>query len=298
MRKLLKDAKGSGAIPMTPFLENGDIDYKVLEKEIDWICNQNVGNICGPVNVSEFMVLTDEERTSLIKAYTEITNNRTAVIVNVAATNIKDAVRYTELATKCGADAVIAMPPYVSELDFKSVKEYYKAIATSTDLPVMIQNQHFTNISISDDNINELCAMEKNISWVKQETTPAKSVDLLNQHRTSDVEGIMSGFSGLYSIQDFENGAIATIHACEYCDVMQKLWNYMFEGKMDKAREIHNVLAPALMLEGLYTWQYTKYIMEKRGIFKNHITRNKKDALTPSAIKEFNAVWENVKKLL
>ena len=296
MRKLLKDAKGSSAIPMTPFLENGDIDYKVLEKEIDWICSQNVGSICGPVNVSEFMVLTDEERTSLIKAYTEITNNRTAVIVNVAATNIKDAVRYTEYAEKCGADAVIAMPPYVGELDFSSVKEYYNSIAKSTSLPVMIQNQHFPNIAISVDNILELCAMQKNISWIKQETTPAKSVDELNRKRTADIEGIMSGFSGLYSTQDFLNGAIATIHACEYCDLVQKLWDYMFNGEMQKAYDLQTTLTPALILEGLYTWQYTKYIMEKRGIFKNHITRNKKDVLTKTAITQIDTVWENIKK--
>ena len=53
-----KNAKGSSAIPMTPFLENGDVDYNTLEKEIDWICNCKVGSICGPVMVSEFMVLT------------------------------------------------------------------------------------------------------------------------------------------------------------------------------------------------------------------------------------------------
>ena len=55
----LKNAKGSSAIPLTPFLENGDIDVKTLEKEIDWICKCKVGSICGPVNVSEFMVLSE-----------------------------------------------------------------------------------------------------------------------------------------------------------------------------------------------------------------------------------------------
>ena len=108
----------------------------------------------------------------------------------------------------------------------------------------------------------------------------------------------MSGFSGLYSMQDFANGAIATIHACEYCDIMQRIWDLMFEGQMEKARQLHTAIVPALSLEGLYTWQYTKYIMEKRGIFKNHITRNKKDHLTTEAIREFDLVWDNIKKLL
>ncbi len=298
MKKELLNAKGSSAIPMTPFTEGGAVDYDILEKEIDWICSKNVGSICGPVNVSEFMVLTNEERMNIIKTYLNVAKNRTCTILNVAATNISDAVRFTEFAEKCGADAVIAMPPYVGELDFESVKEYYKAISKATSLPVMIQNQSFPNISISDDNIIDLCSLAPNISWVKQETTPLKSVESLNKKRTKDLVGIMSGFSGLYSIQDFENGAIATIHACEFCDIMQKVWDLMFENKIDEARRLHTALVPALNLEGLYTWQYTKYIMEKRGIFKNHITRNKKDALSPAILKEFDKIWASIEKLI
>ena len=112
--KDLKKAKGSSAIPLTPFLENGDIDFSVYEKEIDWICQQKVGSICGPVNVGEFMVLTSDERKEIIKKTVEVTNGRTAIIANVAAPNIKDAVAFTEFSQKVGADAVIAMPVSVS----------------------------------------------------------------------------------------------------------------------------------------------------------------------------------------
>ena len=194
---------------------------------------------------------------------------------------------------------MIAMPPYVGELNFGGVKNYFRAIASATSLPVMIQNMDFTNISLSVDNIIELCEMAPNISWVKQEVSPAPvGLALLNEKRTDGVKGIMSGFSGLYSLSDYENGAVATIHACEFCDIIQKIWNLMDEGRMDEARSIHAVLAPALVLEGIYTWQYTKIIMEKRGIFKNHITRNKKDVITPSAMQEFDNIWRSLESLI
>ena len=275
-----KNAKGSSAIPMTPFLENGDVDYDTLEKEIDWICNCKVGSICGPVMVSEFMVLTEEERNQFVKTTIDVSAGRVPVIVNVAATNIKDALRYTEFAEKCGADMIITMPPYVGELNYPAVKDYFMTIAKATNLPIMIQNMNFSNISLSTENIIELCEMADNISWVKQEVAPAPvGIADLNSKRTKAVAGVMSGFSGTYSMSDFENGVTATIHACEFCDVMQKIWNLMDEGNMEEARRIHSILVPALMLEGIYTWQYTKIIMEKRGIFKNHLTRNKADVI-------------------
>ena len=130
--KDLKKARGSSAIPLTPFKEDGEVDFDVFEKEINWICEQNVGSICGPVNVSEFMVLDGDERKEFIKKLIDVTDGRCATIVNVAAPTIKDAIKYTEFAQKCGADCVIAMPPYVGDLDFSAVKDYFKAIANAT----------------------------------------------------------------------------------------------------------------------------------------------------------------------
>lgn len=299
MARALKDAKGSSAIPLTPFTESGDLDTAVLEKEIAFFCDSKVGSICTPVMVSEFMVLTEEERMQMIRIPTEVAGGRTCIIANVAAPNIKTALRYTEYAEACGADAVITMPPYVGEVDFDGVKEFYRQIARATSLPVMIQNMHFSNISISTDNIVELCEMEPNISWVKQEVSPSPvSVESLRLKKTPAVEGYMSGTAGLYSLQDYENGAIATIHAGEYCDIMQRIWDLMDAGDMAAARKLHAALSPALLLEGIYGMQYPKYILQKRGIFKNYIIRNRSQPLSDGARREIDAMWEYVQTLL
>lgn len=298
MKKSLINARGSSAIPLVPFLENGEIDYDAFDKQIDWICNCNVGSICGPVNVSEFMVLTKEERLQFVKHTVDVVGDRTCVIANVAAPTVKDAVEYTESFQKMGVDAVIAMPPYVSELDFNSVKEYYKTIAAATTLPVMVQNMNFTNIAISPDQVVEICEQAPNISWVKQEVIPAPvGVEQLCAKKSPAIEGIMTGFSGLYTMQDHANGAVATIHACEFCDLVQKVWDLLDAGKTAEARKLHAMITPALLMEGIYTWQYAKYIMEKRGIFKNHITRNKQNALTKNALREFDGIWEHIQTL-
>jgi len=299
MAKSLLQAKGSSAIPLTPFAENGDLDVAVLEKEIEFFCDAKVGSICTPVMVSEFMVLTEEERRQMIQIPVDVAAGRTAVIANVAAPNIKTAVKYAEFAEQCGADAVITMPPYVGELDFQGAMDFFKEVAKATSLPVMIQNMAFTNISISVDNIIELCELSPNISWIKQEVAPAPvSVENLNLKKTPAVEGYMSGFSGLYSVQDYENGAIATIHAGEYCDIMQRIWDLMDAGDMAAARKLHAALTPALLLEGVYGMQYPKYILMKRGIFKNYNVRNRSKPLSSGAIKEFDAMWEYVQTLL
>ena len=299
MRKSLLEARGSSAIPFAPYLDNGELDIEALEKQIEFFCDSKVGSICGPVNVSEFMVLTEQERRLMVEVPVKVAAGRTCIIANVAAPNTKDAVKYTEFAEKIGADAVIAMPPYVGELDIGGAKEYFKAIAGATSLPVMVQNMPFTNISLSTENIIEFCELAPNISWVKQEVPPAPcSVADLNAKKTDAVEGIMSGYGGLYSIQDFENGAIATIHAGEFADIMQRVWDLMFEGKMDEAKKLHAALTPGLLMEGIYTWQFCKYIMMKRGIFKNFAVRNRGRVVTEAMLREWDAMWDYICTLL
>ena len=230
----------------------------------------------------------------------DVANGRVPIIASVSAPNVKDAVAYVEFSQKCGVDAIISMPPYVGDLNFEGAKNYFKAIANATDLPIMIQNQNYSNISINEDQLVELCNLADNISWIKQEVGPGAplSIERLKRKRTPVIEGYMSGYSGTYSLQDYDNGAIATIHACEFCDLIQRLWDLLDAGKRTEAEELHAKMLPALILEGVYGWQYAKIIMQKRGIFKNYITRNKTNVITSESMRHIESTWAQIEKLI
>lgn len=299
MATSLKDARGSGAIPMIPFTEDYQIDIPVLEKEMEFICASHVGNICTPVMVSEFMTLSEEERRLLIRIPVEISDGQIPVIANAASTNIHTAVSYAQYAEKTGADAIISMAPWCGDSNKAGVIAYFKTLASHTSLPVMIQNIGLPRVSLTVDEILELCASVPNISWVKQEVAPGPlSIDELNQRKTPDLEGIMSGFGGAYTPLDFANGATATIQACEFCDVTQKVWNLFFEGKETEARRLHRLILPALQAELLYGTAFAKEIMVRRGIFKNTFMRNKSTAFSASSMHEINCLWNEIEPLL
>lgn len=299
MSRSLLEARGSSAIPMTPFDDCGKIDIDVLEREIDFICNAKVGSVCSPVMVSEFMVLSEEERRLMIQLPLDVINGRTMFIANVAACDINTAVSYTEFAEKCGADAVIAMAPWAGDVDAAGIEKYFRAIAAATSLPVMIQNAGLPNVAMGPERILKLCESVENISWVKEEVPPGPvSIDNLVKIRTPSLEGIMSGFAGAYAPLDFAAGAIATIHACEFCDLVQKVWDLFFAGKETEARMLHYKMMPAIQLELLYGTRFSKEIMIRRGIFKNSYVRNKCGALSSVAMREIERVWSDVAPLL
>lgn len=298
MAKDLILARGSGAIPMTPFNEDLTVDIPTLEKEIDFICQAKVGNITTPVMVSEFMVLSEEERMLMIRIPIEVSNGRTAIIANVAATNVPTAIKYTEYAEKLGADAVIAMAPWCGDNDQQGAIQYFKAIASATSLPVMVQNAQIPGVTLTPAQVVELCDEVPNISWVKQEVPPAPlTLEKVNEIRSDSLIGMMSGFGGFYAPMDYKAGATATIQACEFCDVSQKIWDLLFMGKEEEARELHYQLLPAIQLEMLLGTKFAKEIMVRRGIFKNTIMRNKVSPFSKVTLYEIDKVWEKVQPL-
>ena len=299
MARSLLNAKGSSAIPMTPFDAAERIDVPALEREIEFICQAGVGSICSPVMVSEFMALSEEERKLMIRIPLEVADGRTAFIANVAACNINTAVEYAEYAEKCGADAVIAMAPWAGDVDSDGIEKYFRAIAAATTLPVMIQNAGLPNVAMSASQVMRLCEEVENISWVKEEVPPGPvSIDNLKQLRTPALEGIMSGFAGAYAPLDIAGGATATIHACEFCDVVQREWDLFLNGNEAEARKLHYAMMPAIQLELLYGMRFCKEIMIRRGIFTNANMRNKCKPLSQAAMYEIDRVWEWTKPLL
>jgi 4-hydroxy-tetrahydrodipicolinate synthase len=244
--------------------------------------------------VSEFMTLNEEERKLMIRLPIEIVNDRCAVLANIAACDISTAVIYAEYAQKLGADGVIAMAPWAGDCDFFGINTYFGAIANAVNIPVIIQNTSIPGTGLAPEHLIALCEKHQNIRWVKQEVIPGPiGIEHLMSIKTPALEGVMSGFGGFYSPLDYTLGAVATIHACEICDVVQKVWNLLLEGNEYEARILHNKIMPLIQLELLYGTIFAKEIMIRRGIFRNRKVRNKGD-LSPIALREIDIVWEKI----
>ncbi|MDR1439943.1 MAG: dihydrodipicolinate synthase family protein, partial [Clostridiales bacterium] len=211
---LLK-ARGSSAIPMTPFTDGDHIDEDVLSKEIEFIVQCGSTSITTPVMVSEFESLCESERELMIRVPCDVAKGRLAIIANVAAPCGPQAAKYAQYAQKCGADAVISMPP--PGVGYGYMKKYYKSISDATDLPIMIQNHSGVGAMLNPKQVVELCEEIEHVCWVKEECIPGPvSISNLMAVKTPALIGVMSGFGSQYGPLDFARGAIASIHACEW----------------------------------------------------------------------------------
>lgn len=285
---------GIFAIPMTPFDEQDRIDEDALCAEVQFCIEAGVRGLCVPVMVSEFQLLSEDERRLMIRIPTEICKSAgVAVVANCAALSTALAVRYARYAEEVGADAVIAMPPYLLKTDFESIFAYYRTIASAVRIPVWIQNASVA--PLSTDQVVRLCSEIENVSWVKQEVPPStQTISALMQRKSPAIKGVMGGAGGLYMMTERERGACGVIVACEYCDVLQQIWDYLDAGQQAEAETLFDHILPGIVLEGLMGMAYAKEIMKRRGVLKNNRVRNQANPLDVHDLREIDRVFARI----
>lgn len=291
------DWRGSFAIPMTPFDDHDRIDEDVLRNEIEFCVQSGVGGLIVPIMVSEFFVLSEDERCLMVKIAIETIAGRLPVVANCAAVNTPLAVHYARYAQEVGADAVIAMPPYIQRPDWESIYTYYKAISDAVSIPVWIQNASM--VALSTDQIITLCSEIENVSWVKEEVEPSpRHIASLVRRDHPAVKGVMGGAGGRYLITEWRRGSRGCIHACQFCDVVQRVWEMLDARQEDTAQDLFEHLLPGLVMEGLMGMAFSKEIMVRRGIFKNHRMRLNANPLTEDDLREIDILWERIQPYL
>ncbi|MFN2130051.1 MAG: dihydrodipicolinate synthase family protein [Anaerolineae bacterium] len=292
-----REWRGSFAIPMTPYDEHDRIDEDVLAAEIAFCVESGVGGLVTPVMVSEFRVLSEAERRTMVRVPVMVSAGRVPVIANCAAVNTPLAVELARYAEEMGADAVIAMPPYTLRPDFETIHAYYQAVSDAVTVPVWIQNAGVA--ALSPDQVVRLCTEIERVSWVKEEVHPSThSIGALVSRSCPAIKGVMGGGGGRYMIAEYARGAKGVVHACQFCDIVQHVWDLLDAGKEEEARDLHEHVLPGLVLEGLMGMAFAKEIMVRRGVFRNHRIRSKARPLDEDDMREIDRVWERIQPYL
>jgi dihydrodipicolinate synthase/N-acetylneuraminate lyase len=292
-----KDWRGSFAIPMTPFDDHDRIDEDVLRHEIEFCIACGTRGIVVPVLVSEFQALSEAERRLMIRIPVEASAGRVPIIANVAAVSSGIAVELAHYAREVAADAVIAMPPYGLRPDFDVTFAYFQAIADAAALPVMIQNAGI--VSLSPNQIVRLCSEIDLVRWVKEEVwPPTHSISSLLGRNSPHIQGVMGGSGGRFMISEHARGSKGVIHACEFTDLIQCIWDHLDAGQIDAAGDVYELALPGINLEGLMGMAFAKEIMVRRGVFKNGRMRMETRPLDAGDLKEIDRTWERLKSSL
>jgi len=139
MLKLKTDfLKGSYPPVITPFLENGDVDFKTYERLIDFQIREGSHGIVVNGTSSEPSVLTLEERKALLETALRVAKGRVPVMAATGSQSLAETTELTDHATKAGADALLIVTPYYIRPPQRGLAAYYNELGKRTPLPILM----------------------------------------------------------------------------------------------------------------------------------------------------------------
>jgi len=153
---------------VTPFDENGAIDYEQAKKLACALINSGSDGIVVVGTTEEAPTVTWEEEHRLFREIKSVVGNNGSVIAGTGSNSTEEARENTILAQEWGVDACLLVAPYYNKPTQEGLYLHFKTIAESTSLPCIIYNVPArTSISISADTIIRLAEI-KNIVGLKE----------------------------------------------------------------------------------------------------------------------------------
>ena len=229
--------KGAGVAIVTPFHEDGSINYEKFAELVEF---QIAGGtdaiiVCG--TTGESSTLTHEEHLDMIRFCVETVKGRVPVVAGTGSNCTETAVYLSQEAEKYGADALLLVTPYYNKATQNGLFAHYKRVADCVKLPILLYNvPSRTGCNILPQTAVRLCTEVENIVGIKEasgnisqiaklQSLADGKVDLYSGNDDQIVPILSLGGRGVISV--LSNVAPGQTH-----DICQKFFDGDVEGSM------------------------------------------------------------------
>ena len=160
----------------TKFTVDDKLDLVNFKVNINAQLEAGVSGIILGGTLGEASTLTDSEKQELILKTLEIVKEKIPVIINIAEQSTTKAIEAVRKAEEHGANGLMILPPMRYKADARETVTYFKKVANSTTLPIMIYNNPVDyGIEVTLDMFEELATC-KNIVAVKESTRDISNI--------------------------------------------------------------------------------------------------------------------------
>lgn len=257
---------------LTSFTSDDQVDIPLFEKNLQAQLDAGVQGVIIGGSLGEASTITAAEKEQLVKCAVKYVNEKVPVIMNIAECTTKEAVQQAANAKAWGASGLMLLPPMRYKSDDRETVTYFKAVANSTDLSIMIYNNPVDyKIETTLDMFEELIQCN-NIQSVKESTRDVTNVTRL-KNRFGDRIKILCGVDTL-AMEELCLGADGWVAGL--VDAFPKetvaIYNLVKAGRIEEATKIYRWFMPLLELDiHSKLVQYIKLAAMQTGIGSEYV---------------------------
>ena len=186
-----------GVALITPFNEDGSVDYGALLRLVDYQLLNGTDFLCVLGTTAETPTLTKEEKEKVKRTVIDRVNGRIPILLGVGSNStqaVVDSVKHDDMT---GVDALLVVVPYYNKPSQEGIYQHYKAVAEATDLPIVLYNvPGRTGVNMTAETTLRLARDFKNIVAIKEASGNITQMDDIIKNKPADFD-VISGDDGI-----------------------------------------------------------------------------------------------------
>ena len=263
--------KGLGIALITPFNEDGSVDYPTLSKLVEYQLKNGADFLCILATTGETPCLTADEKKQIKDTIVSTVHGRVPILMGCGGNNTAAIVEELKTGDFSGIDGVLSICPYYNKPSQEGLYQHFKAISAATKLPIVLYNvPGRTGVNMTAATTVRLARDCKNIVAIKEASGNLEQVDEIIKNKPSSFD-VISGDDAL-TFPMISCGAVGVISVIGNAlpKEFSKMIRLEFKGEYEAARKIHHRftdLFSLLFVDGNPAG--VKCVLSEMGMIKN-----------------------------
>lgn len=233
--------KGLGIALVTPFTVSGEVDYKAIQRLVEYQIQNGADFLCILATTGETPCLSAEEKNNIKKLVIETNRGRLPILMGCGGNNTRAVVEELNTSDWTGIDGVLSVCPFYNKPSQEGLYQHFKAIAEASPLPVVLYNvPGRTGINMKSDTTVRLARDCDNIVAIKEASGSLEQVDEIIKNKPERFD-VISGDDAL-TFSMVASGAAGSISVIGNAlpKEVSRMIRLEFRGEYESARTIHH----------------------------------------------------------
>ena len=229
---------GSAVAIITPFNNDGSINYDAFKKMVDDQIAAGTAAIVVAGTTGEASTIDDAEQIKLIKFCVDTVNKRVLVIAGAGSNDTAHAIELAKLAEEAGADGLLIVTPYYNKTTQKGLVKHYTAIAESVNVPIIVYSvAGRTGLNITPGTVKELSKV-KNIVAIKEASGDLSQIAKIAEMCGDDIDIYSGNDDQTLPILSIGGKGVISVLANVMPKEVSQMCDKFFKGDIEGSRKI------------------------------------------------------------
>lgn len=233
--------KGLGIALITPFTDNGEVDYPALKRLVEYQVDNGADFLCILATTAETPCLTKEEKDRITIMIKELVRGRIPILKYCGGNNTAAVIEEIRQTDWSGIDGILSICPYYNKPSQEGLYQHFKAIAAASPLPIVLYNvPGRTGVNMTSATTVRIARDCPNIVAIKEASGSLEQVDEIIKNKPDNFDVISGDDALTFSMVASGAAGVISVIGNALPKQFSRMIRLEFNGEYEPARRIHH----------------------------------------------------------